>query len=136
MAGLAACAGPVTGPVVGDWRGETPESATEQLVELVLDGTPDAPSGRYHLAITTEDTDSGGGAGTQRWDGDWRREQALDGRKVFHLLNDLPGTIDRYELGADAMLHPMGQGNRVDTSPAARLYTLLPVSPGLGYGRA
>jgi hypothetical protein len=135
MGGLAACAGP-TGPVIGDWRREVPQSATEQLVELVLDGTPDAPSGRYHVTMTTESGGVGRSSGTQWQDGDWHREQAQDGRQVFHLLNDLPGSIDRYELGADDALYPMGKGNYPDTSPMARLYTLLPVPHGGGYGRA
>lgn len=136
LAALAGCAGPV-GPVVGDWRGEVPDSSTEQIVELVLDGTPGASSGHYDVAITTENAGfSGGGGGTERWGGIWQREQAVDGRPVFHLLDDLSGSIDRYEFGPDSALHPMGKGNRVDTSPAARLYTLLPVPPGLGYGRA
>ncbi len=133
LAALAACAGP-TGPVVGDWRGEVPAGATEQVVELVLDGPADAVSGRYQVAITTETT-IGGGAGTERWGGIWQREQAADGRPVFHLLDDLAGSIDRYELGADKMLHPMGIGNREDSSPTAGLYALYPVPPGFGYGR-
>jgi len=123
--------------VVGDWHGEVPESGAEQIVELVLDGTPDASSGRYEVAITTTNTDNGGGGGTERWAGTWQREQAVDGQPVFHLLNDLTGSINRYELGTDAALHPMGRGNRMDTSPAAGLYTLYPEPRGgWGYGRA
>jgi hypothetical protein len=138
LAALTACAGPV-GPVVGDWRGEVPDSSTNQIVELVLDGTAGASSGPYEVAITTENTINGGGGGTERWGGTWQREQAADGQPVFHLLDDLSGSICRYELGPDAALHPMGRGNRanyVDTSPAASLYTLFPVPHGWGYGRA
>jgi hypothetical protein len=135
LAGLAACAGP-TGPVVGDWRGEVPDSGVSQVVELVLDGTPDALSGRYEVATTTENTETGGGSGTERWAGVWRREQAADGRPVFHLLQDLSGSINRYELGTDNTLRVMGRGDRADTSLDAARYTLFPVPPGLGYGRA
>ncbi len=134
LATLTACAGPV-GPVVGDWRGEMPVGATEQIVELVLDGAPGDASGRYQVAITTE-TSHGGGAGTERWGGIWRQEQAADGQPVFHLLDDLPGSIDRYELGANSVLYPMGTGDRADSSPSAGLYALRPVPPGPGYGRA
>jgi hypothetical protein len=72
LAALAGCAGPI-GPVVGDWRGEVPDSSTGQIVELVLDGTQGASSGRYHMSVTTENAGSSGG-GTKRRSGIWQRE--------------------------------------------------------------
>lgn len=133
LTGLTACSG-AQGPVVGDWRGEVPDGATKQVVDLMLDGLPDAPSGHYRMAITTGTADIGGSRGTQRQDGVWRLERATDGGLVFHLLDDPAGSTDRYELGADKALHPVGKDNRADPSQEATLYTLLPVSSGLGYG--
>jgi len=45
------------------------------------------------------------------------------------LKNHLPGDIGAYMLGADGALHALDPNGLPDTTPAAALYTLSPVTP-------
>jgi hypothetical protein len=137
---MAGCAQP-TGPIFGDWRGTQPSGAAQypKSVELVLDGLPDAQSGRYNIATTEYNPGAlSGNGGTRRWGDVWTSEQrVVDGRKqtIIHLHNTLPGDLSTYELGADGALHVVDPNGQVDRTPAARLYILSPVQPGPRYGR-
>lgn len=136
---LAACVGPA-GPVVGDWRGEQEgrNAFNNQVVELVLDGTPGARSGRYRMAVTYQDTLFGGPADMERWSGTWTREQrpgAGGTRTIIRLHDMLPNQIDTYELASDGTLHPLDAAGRLWTGPAGRNDILSPVRRGPGYGR-
>ena len=131
----AGCVPRPTGPILGDWRGTPPGPYVEEpkIVELVLEGAPDAVSGRYHIAITVQNTRNGAGAGTTRWQGEWTgSQQPLDGRsaRIIRLQHMLDGEIDRYELAQDGTLRPAtGAPGTVRSYSAAQvaLYTLQPL---------
>lgn len=118
-----------TGPILGDWRGTQPGPWVDEpkIVELVLDGAPDAVTGRYHVAITVQNTLNGGGSGTMRWQGEWTGGQETIGGRTVHVIelqHMLNGEIDRYELAADGTLRPV-TGN----SGAARSYSAAQIAP-------
>jgi len=113
----AGCVPRPTGPILGDWRGTQPGPyvAEPKIVELVLDGAPDAVAGRYHVAITVQNTLIGGGSGTTRWQGEWTGDQEMVGgrsARVIQLRHMLDGEIDRYELAGDDSLRPVNQSAR------------------------
>ncbi len=131
----AGCVPRPTGPILGDWRGTLPGPYVDEpkIVELVLDGAPDATSGRYHIAITIQNTQTGAGAGTTRWQGDWTgSQQPIDGRsaRIIQLHHMVDGETDRYEFAADGTLRPAaGDSGRAHSYSAAQiaLYTLQPL---------
>lgn len=130
---LAACTQP-TGPVLGEWEGRQPGRGPSfpKLVDLVLDGTPDAQSGTYHIATTQMDPDVVTGNGEQRWTGTWvRSERTANGQpvKVIMLKDHLPDDIGAYALEADGALHILDPNGLPDTTRAGQLYTLRPVTP-------
>ncbi len=134
----AGCVPRPTGPILGDWRGTPPGPWVDEpkIVELVLDGAPDAVSGRYHIAITIQNTQTGAGVGTTRWQGDWTgSQQTIDGRsaRIIRLHHMVGGETDRYELAADGTLRPAtGDNDRAQSYSAAQvaLYTLRPLRRG------
>ncbi len=134
----AGCVPLPTGPILGDWRGTPPGPSVEQpkIVELVLDGAPDATSGRYHIAITVQNTRNGAGAGTTRWQGDWTgSRQTIDGHdaRIIDLHDMVDGQNNRYELASDGTLRPVTGTNSLAAtySPAqVALYTLRPLPRG------
>jgi hypothetical protein len=137
---IAGCA-EAAGPVFGDWRGTQPSGAAQysKMVELVLNGPPDAQSGTYRIATTEYNPGAlSGNGGTRRWGDAWTSEQrVVDGRKqmIIHLHNTLPGDLSTYELGSDGSLHVVDPNGQVDRTPAAKLYVLSPVQQGPRYGR-
>lgn len=132
---VAGCVPLPTGPILGDWRGTPPGPSVEQpkIVELVLDGAPDATSDRYHIAITVQNTRNGAGAGTTHWQGDWTgSQQTLDGHsaRIIDLHDMVDGQNNRYELASDGSLRPVTGTNSLAAtySPAqVALYTLRPL---------
>jgi hypothetical protein len=137
-AGCAQAAG--HGPVFGDWRGTQPGGSTDyyKTVELVLNGAPNAQSGRYRIATTEQNPGSLENNGTRRWGDVWTSEQQqVDGHTVMiiHLHNTLPGDINKYALESDGALHIVGPNGHVDHSSAGKLYTLRPVPHGKRFGR-
>lgn len=132
---LAGCVPRPTGPILGDWRGTQPGPwvAEPKIVELVLDGAPDAAMGRYHVAITIQNTQKGTGPGTTRWQGEWSGDQETIASRAVHvirLLHMVDGEIDRYELSSDGALRPLNEtvrgGNRYSAAQIA-LYALQPL---------
>lgn len=124
-----------TGPILGDWRGTPPGPYVDEpkIVELVLDGAADAVSGRYHIAITVQNTQTGAGVGTTRWQGNWTATREKHGEiltRVIVLENMINGEIDRYELAADGTLRPVsrdGHGAAAYSAAQIGLYTLQPL---------
>ena len=131
--GLAGCAQP-TGPVFGEWQGETPgrNSGFYKSVDLELDGTPDAQSGAYRIGSTEHDPTVFSNNGTRRWGGTWTRSsRQVDGRTltIITLHDHLPDDIGDYILASDGRLHALDPNGKIDTTPADALYTLSPVRP-------
>lgn len=131
--GLAGCAQP-TGPVFGEWQGETPgrNSGFYKSVDLELDGTPDAQSGAYRIESTEHDPTVFGNHGTRHWGGTWTRSsRQVDGRTltIITLHDHLPDDIGDYILASDGRLHALDPNGKIDTTPADALYTLSPVRP-------
>ena len=132
---LAGCVPRPTGPILGDWRGNTPGPYPDEpkIVELVLDGASDAVSGHYDIAITVQNIQVGSGTGTTRWQGEWTgSQQTIDGRnaRIIRLQHMLGGEIDRYELATDGTLRPATGSNRLAGSYSAAQvapYTLWPL---------
>lgn len=124
-----------TGPILGDWRGTPPGPDVNEpkIVELVLDGSPDAVTGRYHIAITVQNTLVGGATGTTRWQGDWTGSQDVINGHVEHIIqlrHMVDGEIDRYELANDGTLRPANRDGRDAHSYSdaqIALYTLQPL---------
>lgn len=131
----AGCVPRPTGPILGDWRGTPPGPSVEQpkIVELVLEGAPDATSGRYHIAVTVQNMRNGAGAGTTRWQGEWTgSRQTLDGHDARIIdLHDMVGSENnRYELALDGTLRPATGTNRLAatyTQAQVALYSLRPL---------
>lgn len=132
---LAGCVPRPTGPILGDWRGTQPGPwvAEPKIVELVLDGAPDAVAGHYHVAITVQNTQKGTGPGTTRWEGEWTGDQETIAGRAVHVIwlrHMIDGEIDRYELSADGALRPLNEtvpgGNRYSAAQIA-LYVLQPL---------
>ena len=148
LAGAAAllaasgCAGP-TGPVVGDWRGAQPsiDIAYSIDTELILDGTPDATSGTYHLVSRVRDPNFGSeNQDDVRWTDHWEKRTLRDatGRPypTIH-LNRAPG-VQRpdYILTSNGLLVPLIEAAHPDVSPAALRFALVPLPrTAFGYGR-
>ena len=120
--------------MLGEWRGNQPDIGPNfpKVVDLVLDGEPDARSGRYHIASTQSDPELVTGNGEQRWTGTWvRTDQSVRGQtvRVITLQDHLPGDIGAYAWEADGSLHVLGRDGLPDDSRAGALYTLRPVPP-------
>lgn len=131
--GLAGCAQP-TGPVFGEWQGQPPGRArnNSKLVDLVLEGAPDAQSGTYRISSTEQDSSVFNGHGTRRWGGTWTRSsREVEGRPltIIMLHDHLPDDIGDYYLAADGKLHALDPNGKIDTRPIDALYTLWPVRP-------
>ncbi len=125
----AGCVPRPTGPILGDWRGTQPGPWVDEpkIVELVLDGAPDAVAGRYHIAVTLQNTLNGAGSGTTRWQGEWTGDQETIGGRVVHVIrlrHMFDGEIDRYELSADGALRPLN-----GAAPGGNRYSAAQVAP-------
>lgn len=139
---LAGCTG-TTGPVVGDWRGVQPSLDAFYSVntELILDGTPDAVGGTYHLVSVVMDPNIGGQdqqnvRWTDRWEKRVRQDAAGRAYPTIHLHN-APGTQPSdYILTANNLLVPLVNAARPDVSGNALRYALVPLPRNTyGYGR-
>ena len=132
---LAGCVAAPAGPVFGDWQGSPPgpDSSTPETVHLVLDGSPDARSGRYHLSTTVRSTFIGaGGGGTTDWSGIWTRQQETahgQTRTIITLHDALASDIDQYLLAPDGTLQPVSNTRPFSKQDVA-LYTLYPLARG------
>jgi len=142
LSATAACQDP-TGPVLGDWRGNQPalNSFYQRTTELILDGTPAATTGTYHLIRLTQDPTFGAGSGRfLRWADRWTRETVRDTQGAPHdgfRLRNAPGAEPSlYVLTADQLLVPVYNEQHPDLSPAARRIALYPLPrTSWGYGR-
>jgi hypothetical protein len=104
----------------------------------VLEGAPDAQSGRYRIATALHDPSARADEGTTHRGGPGvRGQRAINGQSVtvFHLNDSLPGDISSYALMADGTLHVLDPSGALDTSPVAGLYALTPVPAGPRRGR-
>ena len=131
--GLAGCVQP-SGPVFGEWRGQTPgpNSKAPKSVDLELYGAPDAQTGAYHMSSLESEPGFTVGHDTRAWGGTWVRSQrVVDGRTItiITLKDPLPGDIGAYTLADDGTLHALDPNGLPDTTPAGALYTLAPVKP-------
>lgn len=141
---VAGCAGP-TGPVVGDWRGYPPsiDIGYSHQTELILDGTPDATSGTYHLVTLLQDPNFGAHSGENqnlRWSDRWEKRMQRDagGNSYVSIhLRHAPGAEPAdYILTSRGLLVPLVQAAHPDLSPGALRYALAPLPrSSWGYGR-
>ena len=139
---LSGCAGP-TGPIVGDWRGSQPslDPYHEKTTELILDGTPDAVSGTYHLVTQVMASD----LGTQtdqnlRWTDRWEKRTPTDASGTryvsIHLDHAPGGQLPDYVLTPNNLLVPLVNPAHPDLSATAIRIALVPLPPtAYGYGR-
>ena len=133
---LLACSGCAqNGPILGEWAGRQPGRNIEmrKSVDLVLYGSPGAPSGQYHITTNENDPTLATGHGEQQWGGTWERgQQMVDARPVTTIkLNDmLSSEISGYALEPDGTLRVLNPNGVPNTTPDGNLYTLTPVSPG------
>jgi hypothetical protein len=143
LALLAGCATGPTGPVVGDWRGSQPSIVQwyRTVTELILDGSPGAMSGTYHLVINTPGLATLSGASSfRRWSDRWEVRMLKDANgqpyEVVHLFN-VPGTQrPDYALTKDNLLIPIYNEAHPDFSEAGRRIALYPLPrTAYGYGR-
>jgi hypothetical protein len=137
---LTACGSPSGAPVFGAWQGSQPglDPLIRTSVDLVLEGTQDAQSGRYRIATALHDPSARAGQGTTHWGGTWVRSQrAINGQSltIVHLDDALTDDISSYALMPDGTLHALDPNGTLDTSPVAPLYVLYPVPPGPRRGR-
>jgi hypothetical protein len=109
---LTACSSPPGAPVYGAWQGSQPgaDPLGGDSVDLVLKGTQNAHSGRYHIATTLHDPSARADQGTTDWSGTWVRSQrSINGQSltVLHLNNALTDDISNYALMPDGTLHAL-----------------------------
>lgn len=136
---LTAWGSPPGAPVYGAWQGSQPgaDPLSRNNVDLVLEGTPEASSGRYRIATALHDPSARAGQGTTHWGGTWVRSQrTINGQSLTVLhLNDALTDISSYALMPDGTLHACDPNGTLDISPVAALYVLYPVPPGPQRGR-
>lgn len=130
---ISGCMQP-SGPVLGAWHGRPPgrEPGSRRIVDLVLDGAPDAQSGSYRITSTDIDPSVISGHGEDHWGGTWIRGTRVVGGSTITtitLKDHLPDDVGAYMLGTDGALHILDPNGLPDTSRAGALYTLSPVEP-------
>jgi hypothetical protein len=135
---LAACTSQPDAPVLGAWHGNQPgpDGLVANSVDLVLRGTPDAPSGRYEIA--TVEHESRSAVGSRHWAGPFVRSQrVIDGRQmtVIELQDTLPVDISHYVLMPDGTLRVLTPKGTLGTDAASQAYALAPVPAGSRRGR-
>ncbi len=130
---LCGCVQRPSVPIFGVWEGTPPGPAIEpsELVDLVLEGAPDAVAGHYRIStIQRGDLQFGVGTGTRRWAGRWTSEPARFGGqtlRVIQLHDTLAGDVSRYVLAANGVLVPVRGDNSLYSREQDALYGLRPV---------
>jgi hypothetical protein len=149
LAGLAVLALPLagcfqpTGPIVGDWRGsqQADDPFNYKMTELILDGTPGAMSGQYHLITRLQNQNpQSAREETPLWSDRWEKRIVRTASGVpytmIHLDHSPGDQLPDYATTDRNLLVPVADPLHPDLSPAAMRTALYPVpKDAFGYGR-
>lgn len=145
LAGVLSLGGCVeaTGPVVGDWRGaeQSVEGYYARVTELIIDGTPDAPYGTYHLVSQIPSSGIADDRRSINWSDRWERRVLRDRSgapyTVFHLDHAPAGHVSDYILLSSGALLPSIDPHRPDLSAGSLRLAMAPLPrTAWGYGRS
>ncbi|MBB2200340.1 hypothetical protein [Gluconacetobacter tumulisoli] len=140
--GLSGCVGP-TGPVYGQWSGYQSDgvSGYDRNVKLVLDGSPGAREGVYHLRVTqinptAQLQGASGGYADDRWVLSTVKANGRTWSRI-HLLGVPNAQYATYDMLPDRTLVPdIGGESPAASENSAMAYRLSVQSPDIyAYGR-
>ncbi len=134
LAALVAGCDQPTGPLLGEWRGQSPggSQSVPKTVDVTLDGAPGAMSGAYQFSSQENDPTLLAGHDQRNWSGTWvRTDRVVDGHTIgiYRLQRLLSGEIDTYALEPDGTMRPVDPNGQIDVTPAGSHDTLSPVPP-------